>query len=104
MHILIVPEQVIGHNVTDESLNKISSKSTEHDATRLSLKHKGEEIAREMATWHEDTWLEFFFPPRLDLNTELPISTTKIILKGSYSLNLLYIRKSFITEFTPRRF
>ncbi|WAR14641.1 PK3CA-like protein [Mya arenaria] len=76
-------EQAIGMPIS--LLDKMSGEAIELRDVRIQLKQVGERIGKDMENWDGDRLLEFFHPPKLDLNSELPISTTKIVLKEGRS-------------------
>ena len=69
-------------DVSIPSLDQISSHNEEHRDVRIVMKHVGQSVAREMTKWSMEERLLFQYRPRLDLNTEIPLSTVKIINKG----------------------
>lgn len=72
--------QAVGKSISE--LDTISEVSEEHYDVRIRLKKLGEELVAARAKWTPHQKKLFFFPPKFDLNQELPISTARKILSS----------------------
>ncbi|XP_052271929.1 phosphatidylinositol 4,5-bisphosphate 3-kinase catalytic subunit alpha isoform-like [Dreissena polymorpha] len=89
-------------DVSISSLDHIFRHNEEHRDVRIVMKHVGQGVAREMTQWSIEKRLLFQHRPRLDLNTEIPLSTVRIINEGGERSLLkadIYLRANGETTF-----